>query len=56
MITQLQLDSITRFLHNTTEPFDDWDWNGKILTIWLKDKPIERYLLADVRKFIKGFK
>ncbi|MEK7448928.1 MAG: hypothetical protein AAB019_05520 [Planctomycetota bacterium] len=56
MITQLQLDLITRFLHYTTEPFDDWNWDGKMLVIWLNDEPIERYLLSDVREFIKGFK
>ena len=56
MITQLQLDLIIRFLHYTTEAFDDWDWDGQMLTIWLNNEPIERYLLADVREFIRGFK
>lgn len=56
MDMQEQLDLIERFLHYTTEPFDDWEWNGKELSIWLSDEPIERYSFTDVKDFIKGFK
>lgn len=55
MILQRQADLIDRFLHPTTEPFDDWEWNGKELIIWLDEKPIERYLYKDIKVFIKGF-
>ena len=56
MDMQEQLDSIERFLHYTTEPFDDWEWDGEELSIWLSDERIERYSFADVKGFIKGFK
>jgi len=29
---------IERWLHGTTEPFDDWDWDGLELTLFLKHR------------------
>lgn len=53
---QKQLDLIARFLHYTTEPFDDWDWDGNELLIFLNNKIIERYSLVDLKSIIQGFK
>lgn len=53
---QRQLDLIARFLHFTTEPFDDWDWDGKELIIILNNKIIERYTFRDLKEIITNFK
>lgn len=55
MTLQLQVDLIERFLHFTTEPFDDWEWDENELVIWLGDEPIERYLHKELKAIIKGF-
>lgn len=47
-----QAELISRFLHCTTEPFDDWSWNGVCLEIYLKEKIIEQYLYKDLKKII----
>jgi len=52
---QKQLDLITRFLHFTTEPFDEWDWDGIELLIFLKRKIIERYSFEDLKNIFKDF-
>lgn len=51
-----QLDLISRFLHYTTEPFDNWDWDENELLIFLNNKIIERYSFYDLKSIIKGFK
>jgi len=52
---QTPSDSISRFLHYTTEPFDDWDWDGEELIIILKNEIIERYTYNDLKEFIQDF-
>ena len=52
---QKQLDLISRFLHFTTEPFDDWYWDGIELLIVLKRKIIERYSFEDLKSIIEDF-
>ena len=52
---QTQCDLISRFLHTTTEPFDNWDWDGNELVIFLNDIIIERYTLNDLTGIIKNF-
>ncbi len=34
---------IGRWLHGTTEPFDNWDWDGHELTLFHHNNPIEKY-------------
>lgn len=46
------LNAISRFLHTTTEPFDDWFWDGKELQIVLNNKTIEKYSCADLKELI----
>lgn len=54
-ILQWQADRIQYFLSRTTEPYDDWNWDGEELIVWIKNEPIERYQLADLRQIIDGF-
>lgn len=49
---QRKLDLIQYWLADTTEPFDDWDYNGDELVIILNEEVIERYNNLDVEKFI----
>ena len=53
-LTEREFIMIERFFHYTTETFDDWYWDGTELTVWLKEKVVERYLYSDIKEFIKG--
>lgn len=50
-----QTHLIERWLHKTTESFDDWDWDGSELVIFLDDEAIERYSNKDLKKLIENF-
>lgn len=50
---QKKLDKISGFLKETTEPFDDWDYDGKELKIFLNDELIEEYSKQDLKEMIK---
>lgn len=56
MNIQFQSELISRFLHTTTEPFDNWEWDGEELLIILNNKIIERYSFNDLITIIKDFK
>jgi len=47
-----QTELISRFLHYTTEPFDEWNWDGQFLEIYLNDKMIEHYAYEDLKSII----
>lgn len=49
---QKKLDVIQYWLGDTTEPFDDWDYNSEELVIFLNQKVVERYNNLDVEKLI----
>jgi len=54
---QNQLDLLERFFHYTVfVPYDNWDWDGRELTVWLNDELVERYSYSDIQDFIKGFR
>jgi hypothetical protein len=53
---QRELDIIQSWLSDTTEPFDDWDFNGEELIILLEGNIIERYTKKEMKNFIGGFK
>lgn len=53
---QKKLDLIRKWLSETTEPFDDWDYNGKDLIILFEEKILEKYTKKELTLFIKGFK
>ena len=55
MDLQTQSDLISRFLHYTTEPFDDWNWDGEELLIILNNVIIERYSYFNLKEAIKDF-
>jgi hypothetical protein len=44
---QKKLGYVIRWLAGTTEPFDDWDWDGKTLTIFSNGKT-EKYKWEDI--------
>jgi hypothetical protein len=46
---------IERWLQGTTEPFDAWDWDGRELTLFLHQKPIEKYTREILAEEIPGF-
>ncbi len=55
MDIQTQSDKISRFLYYTTEPYDDWDWDGDELVIILNNEIIERYNYNDIKEVIIDF-
>lgn len=54
-VKQKQLNQIDRFLHTTTEPFDNWFWDGRKLEIVMKDRVIEEYQFTDLKEIIEDF-
>lgn len=49
---QIILDAIQLWLADTTEPYDDWDWDGEFLTIFVDDEEMEKYSLEDLQSII----
>jgi len=45
---QDELDKIQSWLADTTQEFDDWDWNGTELVVFLNGKAIEKYSKQDL--------
>lgn len=52
---QNRIDHIRKWLSLTSEPFDDWEYDGEELTLILDDKVIERYTVDTLKEFIEGF-
>lgn len=48
-ILQSQYDKIYFYFKTTTEPFDDLDWDGKILRVWESGVLVEKYRLEDLK-------
>lgn len=46
---QEQYDIIYDFFKNTTEPFDELDWDGILLFVLFNGKVIEQYTLSDLK-------
>ncbi len=51
----IEVGLIHGWLKDTTEPFDDWDWNGRELTLFLDNDPIEKYTRETLAEAIPGF-
>lgn len=49
---QRKLDLIQYWLADTTEPFDDWDYDGEELVIFFNEEVIERYNNLDIEEII----
>ncbi len=52
---EYQSNLIYHYLKMTTEPFDNWEWDGENLVIFLEDEMIEQYNLEDLTAMIEGF-
>ncbi len=52
---EAEVHLIERWLHSSSEPFDDWDWDGQELTIFLHNAPIEKYTRETLAEAIPGF-
>ncbi len=52
---ETEVHLIERWLHGSSEPFDDWDWDGQELTLFLHAKPIEKYTREILAEAIQGF-
>jgi len=52
---QCQGDLIQSFFKRTTEPFDDLQWDGVQLLVFLRGRIIEIYAYRDLCEFIDGF-
>ncbi len=46
---------IERYFHLTTEPYDDFYWDGETLLVFFNNKIIERYTKKDLKEIIEGF-
>jgi len=53
-ILQAQSDLIRKWLSETTEPFDDWDWDGNELSIFCGNE-VEKYQFEALKNLIKYF-
>ena len=51
----IEIDLIEDWLHASSEPFDDWDWDGEELTLFLHGAPIEKYPREILAEVIQGF-
>jgi len=51
---QKQYDLIRSYFKTTTEPFDELDWDGNLLLVWLDDEVIERYTYEELKELIEG--
>ncbi|MDR3329525.1 MAG: hypothetical protein LBS63_05415 [Prevotellaceae bacterium] len=49
-IEEQQYNQIYRWFKTTSEPFDDLDWSGKQLNVWLNSKIVERYNYCELYK------
>lgn len=47
-ILQSQYDKIYSYFRTTCEPFDDLDWDGKVLQVWYKGLITESYRIKDL--------
>lgn len=51
-VLQHQIHKISHWIDRTTEPFEDWDWDGNELTIYFNNECVEKYTLDDLREVI----
>ncbi|MFZ1289198.1 MAG: hypothetical protein WAR79_03880 [Melioribacteraceae bacterium] len=52
---QRKIDIIQKWLRESIEPFDYWDYDGEELLILKKGRMPERYSKEDMKIFIKDF-
>lgn len=47
-LDQQELEKVEKFLKNSTESYDDFDWDGDTLEVFLDGECIEKYSKADL--------
>lgn len=45
---ELELNKVERFVKKSTEDYDDWDWDGSELKIFIADECVETYSREDL--------
>ena len=53
---QYNYDLIFSFFKTTTEPYDELEWDGNTLNVWLDDKKVEQYTLYELKELIYNLK
>lgn len=53
---EVELKLIEKWLKNTTPDYDDYEWDGKELTVFTTDGETEKYSKVDLKKEIKELK
>ena len=43
-----ELNKISRFMSKSTENWDDWDWDGEELKVFIDDEVVETYSKKDL--------
>ncbi len=56
ILSEKQLEAIDYYFRKTSEAYDDWDWNGEDVTLWLNNRVIERYNYECLIEIINNFK
>jgi hypothetical protein len=54
-IVQQQWDMIQHMFRKTSEPYDNLEWDGKTLEVWLRGRKIETYKVSDLSEIIENF-
>ena len=49
-VDQSELDKIQMWLSDTTEEFDDWNWDGSELHLFMNDECVEKYTKKDLEE------
>jgi hypothetical protein len=52
MSIQEQYDIFYSFFKSTTEPFDEFQWDGSSLNVILNEKIIEKFSYSDLKELI----
>jgi hypothetical protein len=50
--TEKQLEDIDFYFRKTTEPYDNWDFDGEYLILLLDNQVIEKYNWQDLSEMI----
>lgn len=49
---QTQYDKIYSYFKTTTEPFDELEWDGNVLSVWSDGLAVEVYRYRDLKALI----
>jgi len=54
-ILQEQWDMIYYMFRKMAEPYDNLEWDGKTLEVWLRNRKTETYTVSDLVEITEGF-